>query len=61
MPAELPSPLKKVVVREFPTSRKRAMTGRKAAEEQERDKARQRWRAAIEAQDEHDENSFWAT
>jgi hypothetical protein len=37
------------------------MTGREAAEEQEQDEARQRRRAAIEAQDEHDENSFWAT
>jgi hypothetical protein len=40
MPAQQPSPLKKVVVREFPTSRKRAMNGREAAEEQERDEAR---------------------
>jgi hypothetical protein len=61
MPAQLPLPLKKVAVREFPTSRKRAMTGREAAEEQERDKARRRRREAQEAQEEHDENSFWAT
>lgn len=64
MPAQLPSPLKKVALREFPTSRKRAITGREAAENQERDKARQRRRAAIQApdaKDEHDENSFWAT
>jgi hypothetical protein len=61
MLAQLQSPLKKVVVREFPTARKRAMTSREAAEEQERDEARQRRRAAQEAQEEHDENSFWAT
>jgi len=39
MLAQLPSPLKKVALREFPTSRKRAMTGREAAEEQEQDEA----------------------
>jgi hypothetical protein len=64
MPATLPSLLKKVVLREFPTSRKQAITGREAAEEQERDEARRRRRAAIQAQDaqdKHDENSFWAT
>ena len=61
MPPELPSPLKKAAIREFPNSRKRAMTGREAAEEQERDEARQRWRAAIEAQEEHEENEFWTT
>ena len=40
MLAQLLSPLKKVVVREFSTSRKRAMTSREAAEEQEQDEAR---------------------
>lgn len=49
MPAKLPSPLKQFVLREFPTSRKRAMTSREAAEEQERDEARRRRRAAIQA------------
>jgi hypothetical protein len=47
MPAELPSPLKKVALQQFPTSRKRAMTGREAAEEQERGEARQCRRAAV--------------
>jgi hypothetical protein len=47
MPAQLPLPLKKVALREFPTSRKQAMTGCEAAEEQEQDGARRRRRAAI--------------
>ena len=38
-----------------------AITGREAAEEQERDEAQRRRWAAQEAQEEHDENSFWAT
>jgi hypothetical protein len=37
------------------------MTGREAADEQERDNARGRREAAIQAQDKHDENSIWAT
>jgi len=37
------------------------MTSREAAEQEERDKARQRQRDAIQAQDKHDENRFWAT
>jgi hypothetical protein len=49
------------VIYEFPTSRKRAMTDYKTAKEQEQDKAWQHWQTAIEAQDEHNENSFWAT
>src|SRR5204863_7457675 len=44
MPLELPEPLKEANLRQFPSSRKRAMTGREAAEEQERDQARQRRR-----------------
>jgi hypothetical protein len=36
------------------------MTGREAAEEQERDEARQRRRAGIQAQEDHHENEFWA-
>jgi hypothetical protein len=50
-------PLVEPNVRQFPSSRKRAMTGREAAEQEEQDKARQCRRA----QNEHDENSFWAT
>jgi hypothetical protein len=57
----LPEPLVEPNVRQFPTSRKRAMTGREAAEEEERNKARQHRRAAIQAQTEHNENSYWAT
>jgi hypothetical protein len=57
LPAMLPEPLKEPNLRAFPTSRKRAMTGREAAEEQERDEARQRRRA----QQNHDENEMWAT
>lgn len=34
------------------------MTSREVAEQEERDKARQRRRAAVKAQDEHIENSF---
>ena len=40
----------------FPTSKKRAITGREAAEQQERDEARERRRA----QQHHDENEMWA-
>jgi hypothetical protein len=40
----------------FPTSRKRAMTGREAAEQQERDEAQERRRT----QQHHDENEMWA-
>lgn len=61
MPAELLSPLKKVALRQFLTSRKRAMTGREAAEEQERDEARQRRRVAVQAQNDDDDNNFWAS
>jgi hypothetical protein len=57
LPLLLLKPLVKPNLRHFPLSRKRAMTGREAAEAGERDKARQRWRAAIEAQDEVNENS----
>ena len=42
MPLELPEPLKEPNLRQFPSSRKRAMTGWEAAEEEERDQARQR-------------------
>jgi hypothetical protein len=48
-------------MRQFPLSRKRAMTSRKAAEQEERDKARQRQRVAIQAQDKYNKNRFWAT
>jgi hypothetical protein len=37
------------------------MTSRKAAEEQERDKARQRRQAAVQAQNDNDDNNFWAS
>jgi len=57
----LPEPLVEPNVRQFPSSRKRAMTGREAAEQEERDKARRRRRAAVQAQDEHDENYFWSS
>jgi hypothetical protein len=60
LPATLPEPLVEPNVRQFPIGRKRAMTGREAAEEQERDEARQRRRAGIQAQADHDENSYWA-
>lgn len=60
-PSTLPEPLVEPKLRVFPSSRKRAMTGREAVEEQERDEARQRRRAAIKAQEEHEENEFWAT
>jgi hypothetical protein len=46
MPAELPSPLKKVALQQFPTSKEWAMTDREAAEEEERDEARRSRRAA---------------
>jgi hypothetical protein len=49
MPLELPGPLKEGNLRQFPTSRKRAMTGREAAEEEERDLARQRRREEMNA------------
>jgi hypothetical protein len=60
LPATLPKPLVEPNVRQFPIGRKRAMTGREAAEEQERDEAQQRRRAGIQAQADHDENSYWA-
>jgi hypothetical protein len=50
-------PLKEPNLQAFPTSRKRAMTGREAAEQQERDEARQRRRA----QQNYDKNEMWAT
>jgi hypothetical protein len=56
LPATLPEPLVEPKLRAFPTSRKRAMTGREAAEQQERDQARARRRA----QQQHDENEMWA-
>jgi hypothetical protein len=46
---ELSEPLREVNLRQFPSSRKRAMTGREAAEEQERDQARQQRREEIKA------------
>jgi hypothetical protein len=58
LPLTLPAPLVEPNLRQFPSSRKRAMTGREAAEQEERDKARQRRRAAVQAQEEHDENTF---
>src|SRR5271154_3283607 len=61
LPLTLPAPLVEPNLRQFPSSRKRAMTGREATEQEERDKARQRRRAAVQAQEGHDENSFWAT
>jgi hypothetical protein len=61
MPSTLPEPLVEPKLRVFPNSRKRAMTGREAAEEQERDEARQRRRAAIQAQEIADENAYWAS
>jgi hypothetical protein len=54
--ATLPEPLIEPKLRAFPTSRKRAMTRREAAEQQERDKARARRRA----QKHQDENDMWA-
>jgi hypothetical protein len=43
----LPKPLAEPNVRQFPSSRKRAITSHEATEQEERDKARQRRRAAI--------------
>jgi len=45
LPATLPEPLVKPKLRAFPTSRKRAMAGREAAEQEERDQARAQRRA----------------
>jgi hypothetical protein len=59
LPATLLVPLVKPNVRQFPTIRKQAMAGREAAEEQERDKRRQQQRAAVQAQAQHEENSFY--
>jgi hypothetical protein len=53
----LPEALVQPNLRAFPTSRKRAMTGREAAEQQERDEARERRRA----QQHHDENEMWVS
>jgi hypothetical protein len=58
LPLTLPEPLVKPNLRQFPSSRKRAMTAHKAADAKEQDKARQRQRAAIQAQDKHNQNSF---
>ena len=60
MPVELPSPLKIVVIHEFPTLRKQVITGCEATEEQERDEARQHQWGGIKAQDEQDENGSCA-
>jgi hypothetical protein len=57
----LPKALVEPNIRQFPNSRKRAMTSREAAEEEGKDKARQRRRAAMQAQVEHDDNSAWAS
>jgi len=57
LPAMLPEALARPNLWAFPTSRKRAVTGREAAEQQERDEARQRRRA----QQNHEENKMWAT
>ena len=59
LPPELPEPLIEALVRQFPTSRKRAMTGREAAEEQERDERRQQLRATAKAEEEKAENEHW--
>jgi hypothetical protein len=49
LPLTLPEPLKEANLRQFPSSRKRAMTGREAAEQEERDAAWQRRREQISA------------
>jgi hypothetical protein len=56
LPAALPEPLIEPKPQAFPTSRKRAMTGREAAEQQGRDKAQ----AHRRAQQHQDENDMWA-
>lgn len=52
LPAILLEPFVEPKLRHF-HSRKRAMTGREAAEDQERDRIKQRQRAAIQAQTDH--------
>jgi ribosomal protein L9 len=49
MPLTLLEPLVEPYVRQFLSSRKRAMTSQEAAEQEERDKAQQRQQAAQEA------------
>src|ERR1700722_10688314 len=66
LPATLPEALVEPKPRQFPTSRKRAMTGREAAEEQEADERRQRRIAAVtdqggEARAKHEENESQRT
>jgi len=51
----MPDQLPKTDIRQFPSSRKRAITGREAAEQKERDESRARRRAGIEAQKAYDE------
>ncbi len=54
-PLRMPDQLPKANVRQFPSSRKRALTGREAAEQKERDKSRAQRRAGTEAQNAYDE------
>jgi hypothetical protein len=54
-PLELPPPLPQPNARDFPTSRKRKMTGLEAALQEEVDAAARRRREAIEAQAEYDD------
>jgi hypothetical protein len=59
-PLELPAPLPQPNAREFPTSRKRKMTGYEAALQEERDVVVRRRRAVIQAQGEHDDGRRYA-
>jgi hypothetical protein len=59
-PLELPAPLPQPNAREFPTSRKRKMTGYEAALQEERNTVIRHRRAAIQAQGEYDDECRYA-
>jgi hypothetical protein len=58
-PLELPPPLPQPNARDFPTSRKRKMTGHEAALQEEVDAKVRRRREAVEAEDEYNDRHYY--